>query len=280
MKLFAFAPVAFAALFTSVMAGPAKDANDDCWAMCKAVKGAPKNAMKTSVTGCEGLTGDVCDASCSCPILLLLPLLASFAHRTTCQDDIAGGPTSPSAIDAEPEAEPAILIDAPDASTLHLSKRSPPAVAYHCDAQGWKGLCSDTNLVNDQCEWFPWGVAMSFGPPAGWQCRFYPDTNCNGAFIPSQYLDVPLSSPGTPNWGALYGGGARPASWKCRQCPNTLSCGTTYNAWSSSTKPTITHDKNDPTATKATTKTMPWDWQKHSSVPLGIDPKNYATKGH
>jgi hypothetical protein len=25
---------------------------------------------------------------------------------------------------------------------------------------------------------------------------------------------------------------------------------------------------------------MPWDWQKHSSVPLGIDPKNYATKGH
>jgi hypothetical protein len=219
------------------------------------------------------------------PILLLLPLLASFAHRTTCQDDIAGGPTSPSAIDAEPEAsEPAILIDAPDASTLHLSKRSPPAVAYHCDAQGWKGLCTYTNLVNDQCQSFPWGVAMSFGPPAGWQCRFYPETNCNGAFIPSQYLDVPLSSPGTPNWGAFYGGGAKPASWKCRQCPNTLSCGTTYNAWSSSTKPTITHDKNgagnDPTATKATTKTMPWDWQKHSSVPLGIDLKNYATKGH
>ncbi len=120
---------------------------------------------------------------------------------------------------------------------------------------------------------------MSFGPPSGWQCRFYPDNSCNGQFIPSQYLTVPLSAPGTPNWGALYGGGAKPASWKCRQCPNQLSCGTTYNAWNSNNnsavKPTITHD--DPKATKAT-KTMPWDRQKSSSVPLGIDPKDYTTR--
>ncbi|KAK5454446.1 hypothetical protein LTS15_006446 [Exophiala xenobiotica] len=68
MKLFAFAPVAFAALFTSVMADSPglHDANDGCWAMCEADKGAPKNAMKTSAIGCEGLTGDVCEASCSC----------------------------------------------------------------------------------------------------------------------------------------------------------------------------------------------------------------------
>ena len=206
------------------------------------------------------------------PTLLLLPLLAAFAQRCACQDDTAGPAT-------QTDAEPANPIDTNDDSTL-LSERSPPAVAYHCDGIAWKGKCTFTNLVNDKCEWFPWATGMSFGPPSGWQCRFFSENSCTGQFIPSQYLTVPLSAPGTPNWGALYGGGAKPLSWKCRQCPNALSCGTTYNAWSSNNnkdngavKPTIT-----PKATKGPTKTMPWDWQKSSSVPLGIDPKNYATR--
>ena len=65
MRLIAFILVAFAAVFTSVMAGNSHDANDGCFAVCEAVKGAPKDAMKTSAIGCPGLTGDVCKRACS-----------------------------------------------------------------------------------------------------------------------------------------------------------------------------------------------------------------------
>ncbi len=64
MRLIAIVLVAFAALFTSTTAGNSHDSNDGCYAVCEAVKGALKDAMKISAIGCPGLTGNVCKDAC------------------------------------------------------------------------------------------------------------------------------------------------------------------------------------------------------------------------
>lgn len=46
-------------------AGGNKDTNDGCAALCRAVKGAPKDAMNIWSPICAGLSGNFCEKHCS-----------------------------------------------------------------------------------------------------------------------------------------------------------------------------------------------------------------------
>ncbi|EXJ84847.1 hypothetical protein A1O3_05521 [Capronia epimyces CBS 606.96] len=96
-----------------------------------------------------------------------------------------------------------------------LHKRSPPAGVYVCDQTNWQGSCAWIKLTDGACMDFLWDAGTSVGPPQGWQCKFYYGGKCSG-----QMTDGKLTFPGTPNLGATYSNRLKPASYKCRPCPD------------------------------------------------------------
>ncbi|KAI1615139.1 hypothetical protein EDD37DRAFT_391649 [Exophiala viscosa] len=99
-----------------------------------------------------------------------------------------------------------------------IQKRSPPAGVYVCSGPNWTGECAWHSISEMTCANFPWTSDISFGPPNGWQCKFYYSEGCTGQMTPGK-----LTFPGTTNF-AYHFGNEVPKNYKCRPCPSDPGC--------------------------------------------------------
>ncbi|KIY01648.1 uncharacterized protein Z520_01784 [Fonsecaea multimorphosa CBS 102226] len=126
-------------------------------------------------------------------------------------------PTSEDEVHAfTPELTPDDEYFVDESEGARLAKRTPPAGVYICNNKSWLAPCTWTKLVDSQCMSFPSDAGSSVGPPTGWQCKIYYAPNCAAT---NGMTDGKLTYPGTPDLGSLYNNYNKPASIKCRQCP-------------------------------------------------------------
>ncbi|KAK5455880.1 hypothetical protein LTS15_005197 [Exophiala xenobiotica] len=139
-------------------------------------------------------------------------LLAAFPGLVTSQDRTTVVIDTPTLT-----PDHADYIDAADVDLIN--KRSPPAGIYVCDQANWGGKCTWLSVTENTCKDFTWNTDISFGVPAGWQCKFYWGDHCGG----SKRTDGKLTIPGTNNFASSIDKDA-PKSYKCRQCPGMPDC--------------------------------------------------------
>ncbi|OAG36389.1 hypothetical protein AYO21_09374 [Fonsecaea monophora] len=115
-----------------------------------------------------------------------------------------------------PELTPEDEYFVDESEGARLAKRTPPAGVYICNNKNWLAPCNWNKLTDSKCLDYPSDAGSSVGPPNGWQCKIYYAKGCAAT---NGMTDGKLTYPGTANLGALYNNYGKPASIKCRQCP-------------------------------------------------------------